>query len=97
MFAAGVVPGVLIGLGLMLVTLLIVRKKEYVVPETDYTFASVVKIVRRAFLPFMLPIIMIGGIVFGIFTPTEAGCVATLYALFVGFFITKELDRKKML
>ena len=95
LFAAGVVPGVLIGIGMMLVTFLIVRRKDYKVQDTHYDLDQVVSIVKRAMLPFMLPFIIIGGIVFGVFTPTEAGCVASLYALFVGFFVTKELTLKK--
>ena len=95
MFAAGVIPGVLIGLGMMIVTFLIVRKKDYKTDDVHYSLAEVMTIIRRAILPFMLPFIIIGGIVFGIFTPTEAGCVASLYALFVGFFITRELNLAK--
>ncbi len=95
MFAAGVVPGLLIGFGLMIATFFMVRKKNYKIPQVSYSLKDVILIIRRAILPFMLPFIIIGGIVFGIFTPTEAGCVASVYALFVGFFITKELNWEK--
>ena len=95
MFSAGMVPGILIGLGLMVVTYLITLRKNYVVQVKPTPFKEVLRIFRRFLLPFLLPLIMIGGIVSGIFTPTEAGCVATLYALVVGFFVTRELTLKK--
>lgn len=95
MFAAGIIPGILIGFGLMGLTYLITVRKNYTVPVVHYSYQDIWRIFRRFLLPFFLPLIMIGGIVFGIFTPTEAGCVASLYALFVGFFITRELTLKK--
>jgi tripartite ATP-independent transporter DctM subunit len=52
---------------------------------------DILKIVSRFSVAIMLPVIMVGGIVSGVFTPTESGCVAVFYALFVGFFITREL------
>ena len=94
MFAAGVVPGVLIGFGLMGVTFFMVRKKDYPVRPVATGPGEVWRVFVRFLLPFLLPVIMIGGIVSGIFTPTEAGSVATLYALVVGFFVTGELTLK---
>ena len=91
MFAAGIVPGILIGLGLMVVTHFIIIRKNYSPSKVTYETKDVVKIFLNFLLPFLLPVIMIGGIVSGIFTPTEAGCVATLYAVLVGFLVTREL------
>ena len=53
-------------------------------------------IFRRFLVAFTMPVLMIGGIVSGIFTPTEAGCVAVLYALIVGIFVTRELTLKSI-
>jgi tripartite ATP-independent transporter DctM subunit len=56
----------------------------------------VVIIVAKSIPILILPIIMVGGIVSGVFTPAESGCAAVLYALFAGFFITRELTWKKV-
>lgn len=91
LFIAGIIPGVLIGLSLLLVTILIVRRKDYPLDQTRYSFRDVLRITRRFLIAAVLPFIMVGGIVGGVVTPTEAGCVAILYALVIGFFVTREL------
>lgn len=92
LFLAGVVPGILLGLALMIVTALMVRGKQYPVSKRRYTLAETVKIVGRFIIAAILPLIMVGGVVGGIATPTEAGCIAIVYALFIGFFVTRELS-----
>ncbi|MDG2295135.1 MAG: TRAP transporter large permease [Paracoccaceae bacterium] len=94
LFIAGIIPGVLIGLSLIFVTILVVRKKDYPIDRTTYGVWDVVRIFRRFIVAAVLPFIMVGGIVGGIVTPTEAGCVAIVYALFIGFVITRELSAK---
>lgn len=90
LFIAGIIPGVLIGLSLIVVTILIVRKKDYPVDRTRYSLRDAFRICRRFVLAAILPFIMVGGIVGGVATPTEAGCVAIIYALL--FFVTRELS-----
>lgn len=92
LFLAGVVPGVLLGLSMMIVTAIIVRGKNYPVSTTRYTFADVTRITGRFLIAAILPLIMVGGVVGGIATPTEAGCIAVVYALAVGFLVTRELN-----
>lgn len=94
LFIAGIIPGILIGLSLIVVTIMIVSKKDYPIDRTAYGFWDVVRIVRRFIVAAILPFIMVGGIVGGVVTPTEAGCVAIVYALFIGFFVTRELSLK---
>src|SRR5699024_7779606 len=92
MFAAGVIPGVMIGAGLMGLVYILARKRGYAADYTTYIIVEKVKITQRFLVGAFLPIIMVGGIIFGIFTPVEAGAVAVLYAVLVGFFVTKSLS-----
>ena len=90
LFASGIVPGVLIGLGLMLVAYVISRKKGYGFRER----ASLKEILFRlkdGLIGLMMPVIILGGILSGIFTPTEAAAVAVLYGCIAGLFIFKTL------
>lgn len=91
LFLGGVVPGVMIGLALMLVAYVIARKRGYPrCPRATLkeTMASAVD----AVLALLMPLIILGGILSGVFTPTEAAAIAVLYALIVGMFIYKELS-----
>lgn len=92
LFLAGVVPGVLLGLSMMLVTAILVRGKDYPTSDRRYGMNDVLRISGRFIIAAILPIIMVGGVVGGIATPTEAGCIAIVYALIIGFFVTRELS-----
>lgn len=94
MFMAGIVPGILLGLSMMLVTFFLTRKKKYPADNKRYTLKEVFAIVRRFSIAAVLPIIMVAGIVGGVASPTEAGCIGVLYALLIGFFVTRELTVK---
>jgi tripartite ATP-independent transporter DctM subunit len=96
LFIAGIIPGVLIGLSLIAVTILVVRGKSYPVDATRYGLRDIFRICRRFVVAAVLPFIMVGGIVGGVVTPTEAGCVAIVYALFIGFFVTRELTFRQV-
>ncbi|MEZ5834867.1 MAG: TRAP transporter large permease [Geminicoccaceae bacterium] len=91
-FLAGIVPGVLLGVALLLMTALLVRKRNYPVSRQRYSFMDVFHITRRFLVAAILPVIMVAGIVGGFATPTEAGCLAIVYALFIGFVVTRELS-----
>lgn len=96
MFAAGIVPGIMVGLGMMLITWFVIRNKDLPANKEQLSLKQKFVIFRRFLVAFILPLIMIGGIVSGIFTPTEAGCVAVLYAMFIGLFVTRELTLKSI-
>ncbi len=84
LFLAGFVPGVLMAMVMMAAIALLA--KRYNLPRGDKAnLKEVVTSIREAILPLLTPIIIIGGILTGIFTPTEAAVVASLYALFLGF------------
>lgn len=96
LFLAGIVPGILLGLSLMLVTYFLVRKRDFPKDSTKYTMKDVFKVLRRFSIAVVLPIIIVVGITAGIVTPTEAGCLGIIYALIIGFFVTKELTMKAL-
>ena len=91
MFLAGVVPGLLIGAGLMTVAFFISRKRNYPV-EDAISFRNVVVTAYRAIFALTAPIIIIGGVLGGVFTATEAGAVAALYTFLIGRFVLGELS-----
>jgi TRAP-type transport system large permease protein len=94
LFLAGFVPGVMIGVGLMVVVYFIAKKRNYPVHHKRATFPEFLKALREATLGLILPIIILGGILTGVFTPTEAAIVAVAYGLFIGFFVLKTLTLK---
>ena len=93
MFMAGIVPGILMGLALIVVVMLEVRK-NHVVPSNVQKASAKERLdaFKDAFWGFLMPVIILGGIYGGIFTPTEAAAVAAVYALICGVFIFRELN-----
>lgn len=92
MFLAGVLPGLLIGLGLMATTFLIAKRNGYSGAHGRVSPAHLARAFKEAFWALLIPVIILGGIYGGVFTPTEAAVVAVVYGLVVGFFIYKELN-----
>ncbi len=93
LFLAGIVPGILIGGGLAAAWWWEVRQ-EHIVPPPKATTRDVIRALVEGGWALALPGIIIFGLKFGIFTPTEAGVVCAVYALFVAIFIYKELKWK---
>jgi tripartite ATP-independent transporter DctM subunit len=95
LFMAGFVPGLLMGLATMVLIFFMALTRDY--PRLDkFRFMKMLKAFGDAFFALITPVIIIGGILLGIFTPTEAAVVAVLYALFLGFVVYKELTIKKL-
>ncbi|MGD8268180.1 MAG: TRAP transporter large permease [Desulfobacterales bacterium] len=91
LFIAGFIPGLLIAGGLMLVNYHLCRKKGYRGTGHTWSGKDILKALREGFWSLMAPLVILGGIYSGFFTPTEAAVVAIFYTLFVGVFIHKEL------
>lgn len=96
LFLAGMIPGLLYGFGLMIVAYIYAIKRNYA-REKPVSLKEFISIFKDAIWAMLMPIIILGGILLGVFTPTEAGAVAVVYALFVGIFIYKELKLKVFL
>lgn len=96
LFLAGIIPGLMLALLLMVVVALISRRQGYKPVHASFNSGKVLVSGRHAFLALLLPVIIIGGIRFGIFTPTEAGSMAVLYALFLGFLVYREMNLKTL-
>lgn len=92
MFKAGVLPGVLIGLALMLVNYIYVTKNGYGQQMKKYfSLRKVWVTLKETYLALLVPVIILGGIYAGIFTPTESAVVGVVYTLLVGVFAYHEL------
>jgi len=97
LFIAGIVPGLLIGLGLMILCYFKARKHGHPRRMEPIPPKEAVKIVQRSLTALLVPVIIIGGILFGLFTPTEAAAVACIYALLLGFLVFKTISFKELL
>ena len=90
LFLAGIMPGIMMGAALWLTWAVLVRK-EKIQPPPRKSRAEVVRSFRDAGWALMLPVIILVGMRFGVFTPTEAAVVAAVYALFVAMVVYREL------
>lgn len=94
LFIGGVVPGILMGVGLMIFCYSIGKKRNYVGREKAATASEILSTGKDTILALIMPIIIIGGIMTGIFTPTESGAVAVFYALIVSVLVYRQMDMK---
>lgn len=95
LFKAGMVPGLMMGAGLIITALVLGRKYDLKV-SPKASGAERWAAFKDAVAGLLMPVIILGGIYGGVFTPTEAAAVSVFYGLFVGFFIYKELNWKKL-
>ena len=92
LFLAGLFPGILMGIGLSITAYGMSKKRGYVGTGKHVGLKESLKIIWDSKLALLSPIIVLGGIYAGIFTPTEASVVSVVYSLIVGMFVYKELD-----
>ena len=93
LFVGGILPGIILGLGFIIPTAYIANRRGYPKHE-KVPFKGKIKIVRQAIWALVMPIILMVGILSGLFTPTEASIVTVLYAFIVGIFVYKEIKFK---
>lgn len=98
LFMAGIVPGILMFVALMITVAFTAKKHKYEPPAPvtePLPKEEVIKTLKESFPALLFPVILLVGIRMGVFTPSEAGAFAVVYALIVGKFVYKELDWKK--
>ena len=98
LFMAGIVPGVLMAVALMITVTITARKHKYDPPAVytqELQKGEIAKILKESFPALLFPVILLVGIRMGLFTPSEAGAFAVVYAIVVGKFVYKELTWQK--
>lgn len=96
LFMAGFVPGVMVAIAECTVVALLNRKYHFPQRKEKYKKEEVFSICKNALLPLVMPIIIVGGIISGIVTPTEAGVLAVVYAFIVSVFVLRTVSIKKL-
>ncbi len=96
LFLAGIIPGLMMMACLMIISYLIARKRGYDsnIVQKRASFTEVMRTFVESIWALMFPVILVVGIRFGIFTASEAGAFAVVYAIVIGFFVYKELNWK---
>ncbi|ARK22029.1 TRAP transporter large permease [Sporosarcina sp. P26b] len=94
MFMAGIVPGIMVGLGLMVYAYYYSKKAGYKGSTDKISFSRILKQVWLAKWSLLIPVIILGGIYGGIFTPTEAAAIAVFIGFIIGAFVYRELKFK---
>lgn len=96
LFLGGIIPGLLIGLGLMFMWRRHAKQHAVYHAGRRATLREFAASTREAFWALILPVIILGGIISGVYTPTEAAVVAVVYAFVIGLFVYRELDLRQM-
>jgi len=96
LFLAGFIPGLVIGLGLIVYSWAYSKKHGFYGDEKRYTIVEQLSIIWESKWALLVPVIILGGIYGGIFTPTEAAAIAVIYGFIVGRFVYKDLGNKEI-
>jgi len=102
LFLAGIIPGLLIGVSQLILCGIYARTGKEIYTgrrfkaKESFSFSYLLKAIRESILAIIMPIIVAGGIILGIVTPTEAGVLASLYGLAIGFFVYRSLTIKTL-
>ncbi len=96
LFMAGVIPGLVVGACLIGASTIVSKRKGYGMKGVKASWGERWDAFKDAFWGLLTPVIILGGIYGGVFTPTEAAAVAAFYGIFVGFFVYRELTLKKL-
>lgn len=97
LFLGGIIPGIMLGVSLGVVVKLAVKRFNFPShPIEGLNFRLAIKIIRETIWALMMPVIIVGGIISGVFTATEAAAVGVIYSILVGFFVYRELKLKML-
>jgi C4-dicarboxylate transporter DctM subunit len=96
LFIGGLIPGLLMGLYLMATSYVIAKRRGYAAVNATFSPVAVVRTLGPALPALLAPLIVVGGILTGVFTPTEAGAIAAAYSLVIGAFVYRELTWAKL-
>ncbi|MDH2999842.1 C4-dicarboxylate ABC transporter [Chelonobacter oris] len=97
LFLAGVIPGILLCVLMMVLVSIISKKRGYLpIREKRASYREIFFSAKDAVLALLLPVIIIGGIRMGVFTPTEAGAIAVIYALILGMFVYRKMNFRQL-
>jgi C4-dicarboxylate transporter DctM subunit len=97
LFMGGIIPGVMIGVGLIFMVLILDRKHKFPRRKETIPIREKIRITLDALWPLGMPLIIVGGILGGVFTPTEAGATAVIYSLIIGFFVLRTLKLRDLI
>jgi tripartite ATP-independent transporter DctM subunit len=96
LFAAGCIPGLIIGAGLMIANYMVSKRRAYPVREKRATAREIAVSLKGAVWALIAPFLILGGILGGVFTPTEAAAAAVLYAFVISVVVTRELPWREL-
>lgn len=96
LFVSGIVPGIILTIGFMAIASFISWKRKYPATGDAFSLSNALLHLRRAWIIILMPLIVVGGIVGGVFTATEGAAIAVAYSAGIGFFITRKLRVKDL-
>jgi len=98
LFLGGAIPGFILGAYLMVYSYLLAKRRNFgaIQGHEGFSLKRLYRSLRSGFLPLMIPIIVVGGIVGGVFTPTESGAVATMVAIILGVFVYRRIGWREL-
>jgi tripartite ATP-independent transporter DctM subunit len=99
LFLGGAIPGLILGVYLMIYSYLVAKRRNYGATQGQESFSikRFYRNLKSGFLPLLIPIIIVGGIVGGVFTPTESGAVATMVAIILGVFVYRTIGLRELI
>lgn len=95
LFIAGIVPGILLGGGFMIANYIFARRGDYPV-DSAFDVVRLGHAFKRALIPLLIPVLVIGGLIAGFFTPTEASGIGVFIAFVFGLIVSRDLDLRKL-